>query len=54
MQESTGNTPVSQDQSEGLNMTVNSTLPRATEGELDEADKIIDALNKKHGDVFDK
>ncbi len=35
-------------------MIINRTPLRATEDELDEADKIIDALNKKHGDVFDK
>lgn len=35
-------------------MIVNSTPPRATEEELAEADRILDELNKKHGDVFDK
>lgn len=34
-------------------MIVNSTPLRATE-ELAEADRILDELNKKHGDVFDK
>lgn len=29
-------------------------LPRVTEDELDEADRILDELAKKHGDVFDR
>jgi hypothetical protein len=35
-------------------MIITMSLPRATEDELNEADRILDELNKKHGDVFDK
>jgi hypothetical protein len=34
-------------------MTVTTAAPRVTEDELDEADRIIDELNRKHGTVFD-
>lgn len=33
---------------------INATMPRVSNDELDAADKIIDELAKKHGDVFDK
>jgi hypothetical protein len=34
-------------------MITNSTPPRASQEELDEADRILDELNRKHGTVFD-
>ncbi|HET9144082.1 hypothetical protein [Actinophytocola sp.] len=36
-----------------INTACPAALPRVSEEELDAADKIIDELHKKHGDVFD-